>query len=487
LEEISLDPPDWDDFRATAHAALDDAIDFLRTVNQRPVWEAVPQQVQQSLEAPLPVDERPLAEVYAEFKTAILPYATGNIHPRFFGWVHGAGQAGGIVAELLAAAMNANCGGRDHAGIRVEREVINWCKTIFQFPAEASGLLVSGTSMANLIGLGVARHEHTGGCVRRQGLKDYPGVLVAYASVEAHESVVKAAEILGLGAMGLRKIPVRPDLTMDVEALEEALAEDRRAGKQPFCVIASAGTVNSGAIDPLNPLASLCARENLWFHVDGAFAALGFLSEALRPRLEGLERADSLAFDFHKWAQVQYDAGCLLVRRGDVHRAAYAMSPPYLRRGKRGLAGGEDWPCDFGPELSRSFRALKVWFAFEEHGARKIGRIVEQNCAQAQYLADRIGREHELELMAPVSLNIVCFRFAGAGLPSEELDYLNEDIVADLQEGGIAAPSTTRIGERLAIRVNLTNHRTRRADLDVLVDAVLSAGRGHAAAGRQSA
>jgi glutamate/tyrosine decarboxylase-like PLP-dependent enzyme len=270
-----------------------------------------------------------------------------------------------------------------------------------------------------------------------------------------------------------------------VEALEEALAEDRQAGKQPFCVIASAGTVNSGAIDPLNQLASLCAHESLWLHVDGAFGALGFLSDALRPRLVGLERADSLAFDFHKWAQVQYDAGCILVRRGDIHRAAYAMSPPYLRRGKRGLAGGEDWPCDFGPELSRSFRALKVWFAFQEHGTRKIGRIVEQNCAQARYLADRIGRERELELMAPVSLNIVCFRYAPAGQSLDESDRLNEDIVADLQESGIAAPSTTRIGGQVAVRVNLTNHRTGRADLDLLVDAVLSVGRSRATRGSQ--
>jgi aromatic-L-amino-acid decarboxylase len=235
--------------------------------------------------------------------------------------------------------------------------------------------------------------------------------------------------------------------------------------------------VNTGAIDPLDELASLCAREGLWFHVDGAFGALGYFTNALRPRLKGLERADSLAFDFHKWAQVQYDAGCILVRKGDVHRAAFSMRPAYLKSMSRGLAAGENWPCDFGPELSRSFRALKVWFAFKELGVQKIAKVIDQNCEQARYLERRISREPSLELLVPVSLNIVCFRFRQTGFDANSLDKLNADIVADIQEAGIAAPSTTRVRDRLAIRVNITNHRARRVDFDALIDAILSRGR----------
>jgi glutamate/tyrosine decarboxylase-like PLP-dependent enzyme len=193
--------------------------------------------------------------------------------------------------------------------------------------------------------------------------------------------------------------------------------------------------------------------------------------------LKGLERADSLAFDFHKWAQVQYDAGCILVRQADLHRAAFSMRPAYLSAMARGLAAGENWPCDYGPELSRSFRALKIWFAFKELGTEKIAQIVEQNCEQARHLEQLIAKKPSLELLAPVSLNIVCFRFLEPGLDPDTLDLLNADIVADIQEAGIAAPSTTRVRGCLAIRVNITNHRTRREDLDVLVNAVLSKGR----------
>lgn len=475
--ENSLDPNDWDTFKTSAHAALDDAIDYLRTVRDRPVWQPVPERIRESLNEPLPLEGRPFSDVYTDFKDRVLPYATGNIHPRFFGWVHGAGLAGGIIAEMLAAAMNSNCGGRHHGAIYVEEAVIGWFKGLFGFPATASGLLVSGTSMANLVGIAVARNSRNDGDVRNDGLKTYRRALVAYASAETHDSVVKAMEILGLGSSALRRISVRQDFGLDVEALRRRIADDRSAGLEPFCVIGCAGTVNTGAIDPLDELASLCADEHLWFHVDGAFGALAFASDSLRPRFAGLERADSLGFDFHKWPQVQYDAGCILVRRGDLHRAAFSMRPAYLHHVDRGLGSGEDWPCDYGPELSRSFRALKIWFALREHGMRKIAAVIERNCQQAHYLAGRISNAPELELLAPASLNIVCFRFRALGLSDTELDALNENIVADVQESGVAVASTTRVCGRLAVRVNITNHRTRFSDLDILVDAVLAAGR----------
>lgn len=474
--EISLDPDDWESFRTSAHTALEDAIEFLRTVRQRPVWQPLPEPVRIALNAPVSTAGQDFDTVYQEFKDLILPYSTGNTHPRFFGWVHGTGQAGGIVSEMLAAAMNVNCGGRDHAAIHVERVVLGWCQELFGLPAQASGLLVSGTSIANLIALTVARNARDVGQIRAKGVGERPR-LVAYASTEVHDCVLKAMEILGLGGDYLRKIPTDGQFRIDLRALRDCIADDRGAGLEPFCVIGTAGTVNTGAIDDLDELATLCTAESIWFHVDGAFGALCVFSEELRSLVKGIDRADSIAFDFHKWMHVPYDAGCILVRNGDLHRSAFSMRPSYLGNLPRGLAGGEYWPCDFGPELSRGFRALKIWFALKEHGTHRFGQLIAQNCSQARYLAELIDAEAELELLAPVSLNIVCFRYRAPAIDERCSDRLNENLVQDLQESGVAAPSTTRIRGRLAIRVNITNHRCRRADLDLLISTVLAAGR----------
>jgi aromatic-L-amino-acid decarboxylase len=474
--DSSLDPTDWGAFAGLAHRLLDQALDHLRTVRERPVWQPVPDAVRQALSAPRPVEGRGAEATAAIALRAILPYATGNIHPRFFGWVHGAGTAGNLLAEILAATMNANLGGRDHGAIYVERQVIEWCRQLFGLPVGTSGLLVSGTSMATLIGLAVARH-HLAGCeVRTDGVGAVPARLVGYASSEAHGSVVRAFELLGLGRSALRSIPVGADYRMDVAELRRAIAADRRLGCKPFCVVGTAGTVNTGAIDDLGALAEIAADHGLWLHVDGAFGALAILSPEHRAALAGIERADSLAFDFHKWLHVQYDAGCVLVRRGDLHRDAVALHTGYLERTTRGLAGGEPWFCDFGPELSRGFRALKVWFTLEEHGTRRLGAAIAANCREAQHLAGRVFEHPRLRLLAPVALNIVCFRFWQADLAPDQLDRLNAAIVADLHESGVAAPSTARLPGGLAIRVNITNHRTTAADLDCLVEAVVACG-----------
>ncbi len=471
-----LDPADWDAFKELAHRVLDDAIDHLRTVRERPVWQPVPDAVRTALSEPLPVEGAGAAATAAAALGTILPYPTGNTHPRFFGWVHGSGTAGGLLAEIIAAAMNANLGGRDHGAIHVERQVIEWCRELFAFPEGASGLLVSGTSMATLIALAVARN-HLAGCdLRAEGMPTVPSRLVGYASSEAHGSVARAFELLGLGRNALRRIPVGADYRIDVAELERAVAADWRLGFRPFCVIGSAGTVNTGAIDDLAALAHIAAQHDLWLHVDGAFGALAILSPAHRALLEGIERADLLAFDFHKWLHVQYDAGCVLVRRGELHRAAFTLQAGYLERAQRGLAGGEPWPCDLGPELSRGFRALKVWFTLKEHGTRRLGAAIADNCRQAVHLATRVLEQPQLQLMAPVALNIVCFRLRAPGLDPQAADRLNGEVVADLQESGIAAPSTVRLPGGLAIRVNLTNHRTTDADLDLLLEAAIACG-----------
>lgn len=259
---------------------------------------------------------------------------------------------------------------------------------------------------------------------------------------------------------------------MDMAALERMIAQDRAAGFEPFLVVGTAGTVDTGSIDPLNALADLAAREGLWFHVDGAFGALAKLAPDLAPLLAGLERADSLAFDFHKWAQVPYDAGCVLVREPGRQAAAFAQSLAYLSREDRGLAAGAPWFCDLGPDLSRGFRALKVWFALAGFGTQKLGQVVTQSCALAQELARQVQATAQLQLLAPVTLNVVCFRVAAPDV--EDLDRLNGELVKDLQLSGVVAPSTTRIGGVLAIRVALVNHRTTKADIAILLDAIHS-------------
>jgi len=283
--------------------------------------------------------------------------------------------------------------------------------------------------------------------------------------------------ISGLGGDALRAIAVDDSHRIDVEALRAQIARDRAIGLDPFLVVASAGTVDIGAIDDLVAIAELCREEELWFHVDGAFGALAILAPELAPLLEGIEHADSIALDFHKWGQVPYDAGFLLVRDGKKHRDAFAAPAAYLQRETRGLAAGSSWPCDLGVDLSRGFRALKTWFTLKTYGTDKLGAVIQRCCALARYLQARIEAEPGLELLAPVNLNIVCFRYRAV-----DADKVNGDIVVSLQESGIAAPSTTILDGRLAIRAAIVNHRTDVCDLDRLVAAVLEFGARRASA-----
>ena len=467
----TLDPKDWDDIRALGHRMLDDMIDYAADIRDRPVWQPIPDEVRARFHTALPRRPSDLGDVYREFTDFIVPYATGNVHPGFMGWVHGGGTAVGMLAEMLAAGLNANLGGRDHMPIEVERQIVEWTRQMFGFPDSASGIFVTGTSMANLMAVLVARTTALGRFVRQRGLGDDGALLTAYTSTAAHGCIAKAMDIAGFGSDALRCIEVDRSHRIDVDALRERIALDRRKGLKPFLVAGSAGTVDIGAIDDLAALSALCREEGLWFHVDGAFGALGILSPELAPRLAGIEGADSIALDFHKWGQVPYDAGFLLVRDGARHRDTFAAPAAYLRRETRGLAANSPWPCDLGPDLSRGFRALKTWFTLKTYGTEKLGAVIARTCALARYLEARILAEPRLELMAPVQLNIVCFRYR-----APEANTVNGDIVIDIQESGIAAPSTTLLGGELAIRAAIVNHRTDAGDIDALISAVLEFG-----------
>ena len=473
LTHETLDPSDWAAFERALKTVLAASLEKFQAASDGPVWTPTPAAIKAQLDQTLSPQGLPLEDV-AQKLVDLLPYGVGNTHPRFFGWVHGSGAPGNLLAETIASAMNANCGGRDHVGIYVERQVINWCKSLFRFPADASGLVVSGTSMATIIAAKTARDARLDFASRKTGVGLHK--LVGYTSEQAHSCLARAFDMIGLGTDALRKVAVADDFRLDLKDLETQIARDRKDGLTPFFLAGTAGTVNTGAIDDLAQLADLARREQLWFHVDGAFAANAITSPRISPRLSGIERADSLAFDFHKWMHVNYDAGCVLVRDGAAHRKAFSNRPDYLAAGGEALAGGEPWPVDFGPELSRGFRALKVWAHLLEHGTDKIGAAIDRNCSQASYLAAQVDAHPDFERLAPTPLNICCFRYVGSARDEAALDALNTKLVADIQTAGIAAPSTTRIDGKLAIRVNITNHRTQMTDLDMLLEALDQAG-----------
>ena len=474
--EETLDPQDWSEVRALGHRMLDDMIDYLESVRERPVWKPIPEPIKDSFKQPLPLEPQPVDEVYKEFQENVLYHPMGNIHPRFWGWVIGTGTVTGMLAEMLAAGMNPNLGGGDQVPAYVEAQVLDWCKQVMGYPQSASGLLVSGGSMANLIGLAVARYARAGFDIRQEGLQSDHPLLTFYGSEEMHSSVEKSIELMGVGLNALRLIPVNQEFQVDLQAMQAAIDSDRAAGFQPVCVIGNAGTVNTGAIDDLESLANICQREGLWFHVDGAFGALATLSPELRPLVAGMRRADSLAFDLHKWMYIPYEIGCVLVRDEETHRHAFSLTPDYLAHSTRGLAGGKLWFSDYGIELSRGFKALKAWMSIKEYGIKKYGRLIQQNVDQARYLARMVDEDSRLERLAPVSLNIVCFRYKGPHPKDVDLNALNQEILIRLHEQGIAAPSYTSVNGNYCLRVAITNHRSRFEDFEILVKEVLRLG-----------
>jgi glutamate/tyrosine decarboxylase-like PLP-dependent enzyme len=475
--ERSLDPESWASMRELGHRMIDDVMTYLETIRDVPVWQKPTPAAMAAYAAPLPMTALEPTQIYDEYRAHILPHIIGNGHPRFWGWVTGTGTPMGMLADLLASGTNAHAAFGDQSATHVERQVIGWFTKLFDFPETSGGLLVSSGSTANLTGLTAARDVKIPEFIEQGGALLATTPCVVYASNEVHNSVDKAIGSLGLGRRNLRRIETDEDYRIKPDVLERAIAEDRAAGRRPICIIGTAGTVNTGAVDDLEALARIAKREQLWFHIDGAFGASLIVSPRLRHLLRGAEHADSIAFDFHKWFYVPYDVGCTLVRDQSHLRASFSPPASYLAKLDRGIVGGGQSYGGLGADLSRRFRALKVWMSFKEHGAARYGEQIEQNVAQAAYLASLIEQEPELELAAPVPLNVVCFRFAPPGVTGEAKDALNREILMRLQERGIAAPSSTVLGGRFAIRAAITNHRSTREDFDVLVTSVLEIGR----------
>ena len=473
--EETLDPHNWNEVKDIGQKMLGEMILYLQNISSKPVWTKVPEEIKEQFDQSMPIEPQALTEVYEEFKETILPYGLGNTSPRFWSWVIGTGSVQGMLAEMLAATMNSNVGIGDQAPMYVDKQVVNWCKEMMGFPTESSGALVSGASAANLNALITARNAMSD-YIRIRGIQIYSGKLVMYASSETHSSIQKAAEIIGIGSEGVRKINVNDQYEMDVKHLEDMIRKDKLIGNIPFCVVANVGTVNTGAIDPLQEIFMICMKYNLWFHIDGAFGALAKLLPEYSEKLMGIELADSIAFDLHKWMYMPYEAGVVLVKNANKHRQAFAQHPDYVLYHERGIAAGPEPAFDFGFDMSRGFKALKIWMSLKEHGIKKFRRLIRQNIRQAKYLEQLILEQPSLELMAPVSLNIVCFRYNPGMMMKGELSELNKEILMRLHENGIVAPSYTKLNQEYCLRVAIVNHRSKLKDFDLLIKEVLTVG-----------
>jgi len=422
---------------------------------------------------PVPEEGRPFEEVLDFVREHVLPFPMGNSHPRFFGFINATADPVGITADYLAAAMNPNCWGGDHAAVHVENQVIGWLAGILGYPESAEGILVSGGSMANFTALAAARRAMTPGNVREDGLAgEGRPRLVVYASDQVHHCVDKAVDLLGIGTRNLRKIETDERFRIRLDLLEDAISRDRRAGLVPAIVVGSAGTVNTGAIDPLEELSELCRRESLWFHVDGAYGALAVLSTAFKPLFAGLDRADSIAADPHKWLYVPYEAGATLVREGGRLAATFRKFPEYLASDPESPFPGPAWFAERGVELSRGFKALKVWMGLKVHGTRAYARAIENDVALARFLSGEVDRRPEFERMAEPVLSIANFRYnpRRAELSEQDLDRLNRRIVNRLVGDGSFFLAPTVLKGRVAMRACIVNFRTAEEDLTFLLD-----------------
>jgi glutamate/tyrosine decarboxylase-like PLP-dependent enzyme len=462
MDQDGMDPKDWQAFREQAHRMLDASLDQLEQVRDRP-WKPVPQEVRDGYTI-----RGEGGDVVERIARDVLPYHGGNIHPRFWGWVQGSGLASDLIAGMAGAAINANVGGRDHGAVYMERAVVDWTRQKMGLPEGAGGVLTAGTSQATVIAFQAARVRAMGD-VRRTGQN---GVrLTAYAGQGVHNATRKALELLGIGADNLRLVPL-VDGQMDGAALARMVAEDRAAGALPFLMVGTAGSVDLGLFDDLNALADLAAREGLWLHVDGAFGAWTRIADApWRSLTDGLGRADSIALDFHKWMYVGYDCAIALIREEEEHRAAFAARPAYLEGADRGLAGGDPWYCDYGIDLSRGNRAIKVWTALEMHGEAAFSAAITNNCRLASHMAERVSAAPAMAMGAPVVSN-VCVFTARADLDPAAQSELNAEIAQSLQESGEAVFSTTRVDGVVMLRAAITNHRTRVSDVDAALAAV---------------
>ena len=464
-----LDPENWDDFSHDMHQLMDQCLARMKRARDLP-WQPKPSDLADRLSLQDSATGVGSTQSLDQLANDIMPYATGNTHPKFFGWVHGAGLPISVGAELVAATMNSNCGGRDHGAIEVERATVDWLLGVSGMPDTASAILTTGTSQATILALTTARNRQFGHDVRKMGIQSLPKIAV-YVRRGTHSCIGKALEVMGYGTDAIHVVDTDENMRMDIASLAAAVAEDEAAGRVPLAVIGTAGSVNTGSFDKLNAVADFCAERDIWFHVDAAFGFWAKLAEHPWKQLtDGMERANSISCDFHKWMSVPYDCGACMIYDRTLHFDTFTSRPNYLEQQEEGIGGGDLWFCDYGLELSRGFRAHKVWTAIKSIGTDAFSASITDNCKQTSLMAELVEASDVLELSFPVSSNVCCFYVAHGDV---------NKIAAELQMSGEAVFSTTFIKGKPCLRAALVNHRTTSANIRQSIAAVENAVRRH--------
>jgi aromatic-L-amino-acid decarboxylase len=468
------------EFKTLGYRAVDMAAAYLEAMPDGPVFQRMEERERQEL-MNMPLPEAPLGgeEILRVIGERVLPHPMGNGHPRFFGWVNSPPDAMAVITEILAAAMNPSCAGGDHAAIYLEHCVVRWLMQLLGYPVEGSaGLLVSGGSAASLTALAAARHRalrDLGIDVRARGISG--ARLRLYASTQVHTCVQKAVELLGLGSESIRWVGVDEEFRVSVDELRARIQEDRRDGWHPFCIVASAGSVQTGAIDPLGELADLARQFGLWLHVDGAYGAAAVMDPKSRGLFAGMDRADSLALDPHKWLSVPVECGCVLVRDGALLRDAFSLVPPYVRTEPGKGIGNLPWFAEYGFQQTRGFRALKLWVTLARAGTSGLARQIARQIALARYLEGKIEAAPDFELRSRGKLSIVCFCYVPRALDEDSLDTLNKGIMERMQAEGTAFLTNTTLNGRFALRACVLHYATTENDIDIMLEAVRDAAR----------
>jgi aromatic-L-amino-acid/L-tryptophan decarboxylase len=456
--------------------------EFLTRLRELPVTHGRPAgEVREAVAIEVPEDPMPDADLFAYLRDVVFRHSSYPGHPRFMAYVSGAGTVPGAAADLLAAGINMNLGGwiLSPAGSEIEFQLMRTFADWFGLPPGSGGIVVSGGAMANFVALKAARDHTAGWNVRRDGVAAGPP-LAMYMSGETHVVSTRAADMLGLGTQAVRLVPVDEGFRVRVDALREAVARDREGGMRPFAVVASAGTVATGAVDPLDAIADVCAAEGLWLHVDAAYGGPAAFTDDLRPSFAGIERADSIAFDPHKWLYTPHSGGCVLVRDMQLLPDSFSVTASYTYQDKERTGRGVDG-TQLGPQFSRGFWALKVWLSLLAHGRRAYASRISHDAALARYLGARVEERADFELACPVGLSICCFRYTPPGLPDGEareayLDQLNERLMTQAQQDGRVFFSNAVLGERFVLRACIVNFRTEAEDLDVVLDVAAEIG-----------
>jgi glutamate/tyrosine decarboxylase-like PLP-dependent enzyme len=478
MSSDAFDPAMWtwseDEIRRVGSRAIDLIADHVAGIRERAVFQPVPPEIIETFLGPdlAPVDGAPADDLLDDIADRVLTYPFGNGHPRFYAWVNPPATPIGIFGEAIAAAINPSVAGGNHAAVYVEHQVLNWAKDLIGFPRDAGGLLVSGGSMASLNGLTVARSMNAGFDVRNEGMVNAPQPLTVYVTSEGHSAIQKAIEMLGIGKRYLRLVPIDDQRRMIVPELARMIAEDRAAGLRPIAVVGNAGSASTGTIDDLAAIAEVARNEEIWFHVDAAVGAPAILTDRYRPQLEALALADSVALDPHKWLYVPLEAGLILVKDAEAMRRAFSLVPDYLPSGAAPTGvNGLPWFSEYGAQQSRGFRALKVWMALRFHGLAGYRAAIDHDLDQAAHLVALIEAAPDLEIVAPPSLSIVCFRFTapGADLDTPALNALNQAILEEVQLGGEVFLSGTTVDGRFGLRACIMNPRSTPEDIETLV------------------